>query len=212
VSSIKQSIWDKQLPTIPFSQYTKKVKTSKPSGLSANWEAAGPSTNFEELDSFSDNFGGIPEAVDETQEYAALKGKHTMASRQTSQVSRFEHGFKTLLTPLQQSIKITRESSQAQVKPRLSSSSVPKLSKPKVSSKMADLEPFYTIGDIWATVFLRSYIEVLGADPSPWAPTFNIVKTMQELRDTAYPNTTHKIDKQSAVYRLVRDPLINPIY
>lgn len=68
---------------------------------------------------------------------------------------------------------------------------------------MQDLEEFYLESDTWSSIFVPSYIARVGTDPNPWAPKFNILEVMQELRDKAYPNTTHILDKQSPVYHIV---------
>jgi hypothetical protein len=43
----------------------------------------------------------------------------------------------------------------------------------------------------------------VGADFSPWSPTFDTIGVMQEVRDAVYPNSEHVLDKDSAVYHIV---------
>lgn len=66
---------------------------------------------------------------------------------------------------------------------------------------MVDLEPFYHTA--WAPTFVPSYIDCIGSNTSPWAPTFDIIAVLQELRDRIYPSSEHVIDKDGAVYHLV---------
>jgi hypothetical protein len=113
--------------------------------------------------------------------------------------------FVVLTSLLQQSIKITPEDSRV----GSSSTSLAKPSKAKATYKMSDLESFYTESDTWSMVLVPSYIQILGANPNAWVPTFNILKIMQGLRDDAYPNTTHKIDKHNAVYHIVCDARVH---
>lgn len=70
--------------------------------------------------------------------------------------------------------------------------------------KMQDLPSFYH--NAWSSTFLPTYILQVGADDSPWSPTFNTIKTMQEVRDEVYEASEHVIDKDSAVYHIVSRP------
>ena len=73
-------------------------------------------------------------------------------------------------------------------------------------SKMIDLPKFYI--KLWAPVFVPRWIELIGADPSPWAPSFDVLQGLQELRDEVYPNSDHPLDKKSDVYKIVSILLI----
>ena len=69
---------------------------------------------------------------------------------------------------------------------------------------MQDLPTFYH--SAWTSTFLPTYIMRVGADDSPWSPTFDTIKAMQEIRDEVYETSQHLIDKDSAVHHIVGHP------
>lgn len=67
--------------------------------------------------------------------------------------------------------------------------------------KMSDIEDDYhpTFGN----TLLPEFIQQLGGDMSPWAPTFGEVRLVQELRDELFPNIEDIVDMKSPMFGIV---------
>lgn len=189
------------------------TKKAKLGGLASNWaESSAKPVNVNQVtdsEVFTTQHGGFSDETkdDQKMDRNALRGNGA-ASRRTALVSPTSIPFSIIVLIFYQASVTIYPSQPITLTPRISrkvssSSEATVTKKQTEKSKLKDLPSFYHTNALWTTTFLPAFIKLLGENESPWNPTFNTVDVIQQLRDDIYLESTHTIDKKSAVYRLV---------
>lgn len=87
------------------------------------------------------------------------------------------------------------------IKSEASTSDIPKVGPHKGRWGFGDIPGFYRT--LWASDFIPQYITFVGADDSPWDPTFDSTTLIQAIRDGLYTDTNHRLDDNCGVVLLV---------